>query len=351
MAKSRANRSSRHLSQLWQLPLFILSLALFVYAGYLFISPGPGATIDQKIAVAQDYLKQNRPDAALQQLSRILETEKPEPAKEGTIHLLIAEALEAAQKQLKIDVPANDQRIIEQTELAEQMGVQPDAELHRRVGDSYAALGRTADAAEHYRQAISMDPHQSLSLRRKLIDLELADEDTANAEVSLEDYLKQPELTDIERAWALGQRAGILIDSKKFTDARKLLADAARLDSDPVDQGTFNYQLGYCSYREGLPDDAERYLRLARDQLRVSHPLDADAAYFLGRIYEQRNDPTTAASFFESILTSHPDSKVAILAHLGRGLCRINLQQNDAGLSDLSDVTAQIDRRAARAHY
>jgi tetratricopeptide (TPR) repeat protein len=350
MAISRAKPPGRY-SQLWQLPLFVLSLALFIYAGYLFIAPGPGATIDQKIAVARDYLKQNRPDAALQQLSRILETEKPEPLKEGTIHLLIAEALEAGQKQLKIDVPANDQRIIEQTELAQQLGVQPDADMHRRVGDSYAALGHTADAAEHYRQAISLDPHQSLSLRRKLIDLELGDDDSANAEVSLTDYLKQPELTDAERAWALGQRAGILIDNKKFADARKLLADAARLDSDPVDQGTFNYQLGYCSYKEGLPDDAERYLRLSRDQLRVGHPLDADAAYYLGRIFQDRNDPATAISFYQDVLTSHPESRAAPLALLGRGICRIMSQQTDAGLVDFHDLISQIDRRPSRNKY
>src|ERR1700722_3056086 len=152
MATSRQSRSAQRFSQLWQLPLFILSLGLFIYAGYLFINPGPGATIDQKIQVAQQYLKDNRPDAALQQLSRILESDKPEPAKEGEIHLLIASALEAGQKQLKIDVPANHQRIIEQTELAIQMGVKPDADIHRRVGDSYAALGHDAEAAEHYRQ-------------------------------------------------------------------------------------------------------------------------------------------------------------------------------------------------------
>jgi len=350
-ADNRAKSSSRHLSQLWQFPLFVLSLALFVYAGYLFINPGPGATIDQKIAVAQDYLKQNRPDAALQQLSRILEGEKPEPAKEGVIHILIAQALEAGQKQLKIDIPANDERIVEQTELAEQMGVQPDAVIHRRLGDAYASLNRSSEAAEHYRQAISMDPNQSLSLRRKLIDLELGDDDSANAEVSLEDYLKQPGLTDIETAWALGQRAGILIDTKKFADARKLLADAARLDTDPVDQGTFNYQLGYCSYKEGLPDDAERYLRLARDQLRVSHPLDADAAYYLGRVYQDRGDPTTATSFYEAVLTTHPESKAAPLALLGRGICRIMAQQTDGGLIDFHDLVEQIDRRASRTRY
>jgi tetratricopeptide (TPR) repeat protein len=240
MATSRARHSSQRFSQLWQLPLFILSIALFVYAGYLFINPGPGATIDQKIAVAQNYLQQDRPDAALQQLSRILETEKPQPAAEGQIHLLIAEALEAAQKQKKIDVPANHERIIKQTELAVQLGVKPDAALHLRVANSYAAIGHPAEAAEHYRQAIAMDAARSPSLYRKLIDLELASDDSANADVSLEAYLKLPGLTDAERAWALDQRAGILIDAKHFADARKLLADAARLDTDPVDQGTFN---------------------------------------------------------------------------------------------------------------
>ncbi len=351
MATSRASRSPQRFSQLWQLPLFILSIALFVYAGYLFINPGPGATIDQKIAVARSYLQQDRPDAALQQLSRILDTEKPEQAAEGQIHLLIAQALEAAQKQKKIDVPANHERIVEQTELALQCGVKADGALHLRLADSYAALGRSAEAAEHYRQAIAMDAVHSLSLYRKLIDLEVANDDPANADVTLGEYLQQPGLTDAERAWALDQRAGILIDIKRFADVRKLLADAARLDTDPLDQGTFNYQLGYCSYREGLPDDAERYLRLARDQLRATHPLDADAAFYLGKIFEERNDPATAVSFYESILTNHPESKAAPLALLGRGVCRIMLQQTDPGLHDFHELIAQIDRRPSRGKY
>jgi tetratricopeptide (TPR) repeat protein len=352
LSHSRASRSSsQRFSQLWQLPLFVLSIGLFIYAGYLFISPGPGATIDQKIQVARDYLKDNRPTAALQQLSRILDSEKPEPLKEGEIHYLIAQALEAGQTLEKIQVPANYQRIIEQTEIAVEMGVKPDGDMHRRLGDSYAALGHDDEAADNYRQAIAMDPHQSLALRRKLIELELSNDDPANADASLEDYLKQTGLTDAESAWALDQRAGILIDRKQFADARKLLGDAARLDSDPVDQGTFNYQLGYCSYREGLPDDAERYLRLARDQLRVSHPLDADAAYYLGRIYEERGDAANAISFYQDILDTHPESKPAPLALLGRGLCRVMSGQTDGGLQDFHDVVAQIDRRVSRTRY
>jgi tetratricopeptide (TPR) repeat protein len=351
MATHRAGRLAGRISQLWQLPLFILSVGLFVYAAYLFIYPGPGATVDQKIQVARDYLHQDRPDAAFQQLVRILDTTKMEKDKEGQVHLLLAEALEDAQKQQKISIAANHQRIIEQTEQALALGAAADATVHRRVADSYAALNMNPEAIEHYRQAIALDPVHSLHLRRKLIDLQIAEEDNANADESLDEYLKQPELTDAERAWALNQRAGILIEEKQFNDARKLLADALRLDADPVDQGTFNYQLGYCAYREGQVDDAERYLRLARDQLRVAHPMDADAAYYLGRIYQSREDPATAISFYEAVLTSHPESKPAPLARLGRGVCRIMQEQTDAGLMDLHDLTNEIDRRPSRAKY
>jgi len=341
-------RWAARISQLWQLPLLIVSIALFIYAGYLFINPGPGASIDQKIAVAREYMNQDRPDAAWQQLVRTLETEKPERSQEAQIHLMLGEALEAAQAQQRISIAANHQRIVEQTELALEQGAKADAAVHRRLADSYAALHKSAMAVEHYRQAIAMDPQHSLRLRRKMIDLQLASDDPGNADVSLGEYLRQPELSDAERAWALDQRAGILIDRKQFAEARKLLADALRLDSDPVDQWQFNYQLGYCAYREGQADDAERYLRLSRDQLRVRHPLDANAAYYLGRIYQERNDSATALSFYDAVLMSHPESPMVPLARLGRGVCRIVRGQSDAGLEDLHDVTVEVQRRGSR---
>jgi len=350
MARDHADWGEKF-SQLWQLPAFVLSLALFIYAGYLFINPSGGATIDQKIAVAREYLRQDRPDAAWQQLVRLMQTEKLPRDKEASVHLMLGEALDAAQQQQQLSIPANYQRIIEQTEQGLDMGGTADAGVHRRLAESYAALGHAAEAIDHYQQAIAMDPDHSLSLRRKMIELQLANDDTASADVSLDDYLKQPDLTDTERAWALDQRAGVFIDEKKFAEAKGLLADALRLDSDPVDQGQFNYQLGYCAFKEGQEEDAERYLRLARDQLRVSHPLDADAAYYLGRVYQDRSDPATAISFYEDVLTSHPDAKVAPLALLGRGVCRIMQGQDDAGLNDLHELTAEIQARASREKF
>jgi tetratricopeptide (TPR) repeat protein len=347
---SRFARSplANRLTQLWQLPLLIFSIALFIYAGYLFIASGPSATIDQKIEVARNYLKQDRPDAAWQQLARILDTEKPEQAKEAEIHMLLAQALDDSQKERKVGVPANYQRIIEQTELGLAQGAVPDAAVHRRLAENYEALGDADHAIEHYRLAIAMDSQHSLSLWRKMIELQISTDQEADADVALDEYLRMPEISDAERAWALQQRAAILIDQRKFAEARRLLNDALGLDTDPVNQGQFNFQLGYCAYCEGQFDDAERYLRLARDELRITHPQDADAAYYLGRIYQDRGDAATAQSFYEAVLMGHPESPIAPLAKLGRGDCRIMQNETDAGLEDLHDVAVEAQRHETR---
>src|SRR5438105_5603748 len=99
---STSHRPARPASQLWQLPLLLISLGLFGYAAYLFIDPKPGLTIDQKIDAARVYLKHDRPDAAIDHLNKLLVTEKLDKPHEGQVHLLISESLDSAQKQKKI---------------------------------------------------------------------------------------------------------------------------------------------------------------------------------------------------------------------------------------------------------
>jgi tetratricopeptide (TPR) repeat protein len=228
-------------------------------------------------------------------------------------------------------------------------GAELDAPAYRRLGTSYEALRKVPEAVDNYRKAIAMDPAYTLYLQRKIINLQLDADDVAPAEASLDDYLKNPKLTDAERAWALGQKAQLLIDDGKFVDARIMLDDALKFASDEIAQGEVNYALGYCAYKLNDPDEAERYLRVAREQLQIRHPLDAEASFLLGKIYQDRNDPTTANSFFQIVLVSHIDSKVAPLARLGRGLCRIMLKQEDAGLTDLHDLLDEMQSRPSAA--
>jgi tetratricopeptide (TPR) repeat protein len=338
-------------NQLWQIPLLLVSVGLFAYAAYLFIDPKPGLTIDQKIEIAQTYVTNDRPEAALEKLNQLLNTEKLEKPNEARIHLLIAEALEVGQKQKKLNIPANHQRIVEQTQIAMSQGAAPTADVHRRMAESYEALDKPSDALEHYRLAMSMDAAMSIHLQKKVIELQLAQNDPGPAAATIEQYLKNEQITDSERAWALGGKAQLMIDRGAFLEARSLLGEALRLDVDPVGQGEINYRLGYCAWKLGEIDQAERHLRLARDLLRVRHPLDGDACYVLGKIYQGKDEPDAAISFYQEVLVSHPDSAVAPLAQLGRGVCRIMLGEDEPGLHDMQELVNAINQRASRAKY
>jgi tetratricopeptide (TPR) repeat protein len=333
--------------QLWQVPLLLLSLALFGYAAYLFIDPKPGLTLDQKINVGRNYLAQERPDAAIEHLNKILNTEKLDKPHEGQVHLLLADAIAAAegQKDKHVRIPRKHEQIIEQTQLALGAGVQPTYEIHRRVAESYEALHDMASALKHYREASALDPNHSLRMQRKSIDLQLDQDDADGAAASLEEYLTRKELSDAERSWALCESAHLKIDHSNFNEARQLLAEASKLSADPVDQGQINFWLGYCAWKLRDHAEAERILRLARDQMKPRHPLDGDAAYVLGRMQQDKRECRVANSFYEVVLIDHPESRMAPLAKLGRGVCRIMLTEDDAGLTDLHDVVNRINQR------
>jgi tetratricopeptide (TPR) repeat protein len=344
---SARSASPSGFSRLWQLPLFVLSLGLFGYAAYLFIDPKPGLTIEQKMELARTWLGYDRPEAAIDQLNKLLSGERLTLENESKVHLLLAESIEKAQKLKKIDFPANHEKIIEQSRLALNQGAKPDADIYRRMGESYESLGHVEEALRNYRRAEAIDANRSLSLKRKVIELQMSQGDTGAAEASLDDYLRDTKLSDMERAWALGEKSHLLADSGKFIEARALLTEALRLNSDPMAQGQLNYWLGYSQWRLGDMADAERLLRVARDFMKVGHPADADAAYTLGRIRQEKRDYKEAKSFFEAVLISHPDAQVATLAKLGRGLCRISLAEDNAGLHDLQTLVNEVSTKPA----
>lgn len=344
---TRLHKSPRKLRDLWQLPLFILSLGLFGYAAYLFIDPKPGLTVDDRIAAARLLLNQERPDAAIDSLNKLLASSKLDKPHEGKVHLMLAEGISAAesQKDKTIRVPRKNEQIIEQIGLALANEIKPTYDVHRRLAEAYEALHNPRMALRHYQSAIALDPDHSLRMQRKIIDLELSVDDTEGAAASLDEYLQRNELSDSERAWALGESAHLRIDKSRYTDARQALAEAAKLNIDPVDQGQINYWLGYCAYRLKDYDEAEKILRVSRDQMRDRHPLDGDAAFLLGQMAQERKDWKLANSFYEVVLVNHPEARVAPLAKLGRGVCRIATGEDDAGLTDLHDLVNQLNQK------
>lgn len=333
-------------TQLWQLPLLIFSLFLFGYTAYIFIDPKAGPTAARRIEQAREFLKQDRPEAANALLRDLLTSGQLPPIQEGAVHMLLAESIDQWQHLKHESLTINHTRIIEQTKLAIARGIEADAAAERRLADSYEALGNAREAITHYRKTMELDPGHALQFRRRVIDMQLAAEDHDAAAKSLDEYLKLSEVTAGERAWAMGEMAHVLVDKKQYEEARKLLGEAIKLaGQETTEQGRFNYWLGYCAWKLGNLPEAERYLRVARDQLRTQHPLDADAAYALGKIRQEQKDYTGANSFYASVIQNHLDSPVAQLAKLWRGVCRIALGDEEAGLSDLHDQVKRIRER------
>lgn len=343
-----ARHAGGRVSQLWQVPLLLLSLGLFGYAAYLFIDPKSGPSVEDKIAGAKNYVKFGRAEAGIEQLNKLLDTNKLTREQEAQVHLNLAAALDAAQKENGLDIAANHLRIIEQIRIAMAQGAKPDAEIYKRMGESYESLERPVEALDNFRKAITLDADRSLSLQRKVIGLQLDRRDMGPAEASLDDYLRDSRLTDAERAWAIGEKAQILIDRESFAEAKSLLAQSLKLDPDPLNQGQVNYRLGYCAWRMGDTAEAERLMRLAREQFKNRHPLDGDAAYALGKIYEARNDPKTAGAFFQDVLANHPDALLATPARLGRGIARVKTGSVEAGMSDMHDLVAEVTTKESR---
>src|SRR5687768_1868622 len=329
----------RRLSHLWQLPLLFASIILFVCAAVLFVEGRPTITLNQKLAVARTLLRDDRPDAAAESITRLLAAEKFPRDVEGQIHLALAEALDAAQKQRPQGVPAVHVKIIEETQIALAQGVQPNGAIHRRMGESLEALGKPVEAVGQYRQAIAMDPARAIRLQRKVIDLQLASSDWAPAEASLDAYLAAPSIADTERAWAKSMKAQLLIDRGDYVDAKRLLDEAIALDPGEIAQAEARYRLGVCAWKLGNLDDAQKLIATARASFRGQHPLDADAAYALGKIAMERNDPKQAAVLFDTVITSHPQSAVAPPARLSRGVARIQKGDEEQGLFDLRTAT------------
>lgn len=341
-------RGKARLGRLWQWPLFLFSSGVFCYAAYIFIDPQPGVTALQMLDSARALVKQERPEAAIERLKDLVDSDQLKPPMRGAANLLMAEAIEQLQNTRKDKNQRDYARIIAYTRDGLELGIEADAQTHRRLAEAHEALGHLADAIAEYQKVIAQDAGHSLKWERRIIELRLARDEHEQAMEGLEKYLKHPELARSERAWALGQKAHVLIDKGQFKEARELLAEALKLfggSEDLSNLGNFNYWLGYCAWKLGDLREGEQYLRIARDQLRPESDLDAQAAYTLGKIRQAQADWAGANAFFQAVMQAHLDSKMAPFARIGRGLSRVALRDDEAGLGDLSEMARYIRER------
>lgn len=334
-------------SQAWQLPTLLFAVGIFGYAAYLFVDPQPGPSVADRVGAARELLRQERAEASIEVLNKLLKTEKLERKQQGEVHLLLARSLEMGMSDAKYKAPVNYEQIVKQTQYALQCDLELSADDYRRLAAAQESLGDVKNALSNYRRAMSLDRDRELALNRKLIELLFEDGQQEGADQEIASYLDVPDITDAERSWALGLRAQIQIDRGDLVDARVTLGQAEKygIATNQSLQGELAYRLGYAAWKGGDLSDGERQFLLARQLLGISHQLDADAALGLAMISIANNQNDAAMAYLQSVMVSHPDSKAEPLARLQRGMIRARAGDRDAALEDLTRVVKQVDSK------
>src|SRR5439155_5917267 len=101
---------------------------------------------------------------------------------------------------------------------------------------------------------------------------------------------------------------------------------------------------GGCAWKLGKRDDAEKLLRLARASFKGQHPLDAAAAYALGKIAAEKNNPAKAVEFFDAAIAQ----KAEPLWYLARAESRIAKGDDAGALGDLR-VAVELAKSSSQA--
>src|SRR5690606_12277677 len=181
------------------------------------------------------------------------------------------------------------------------------------------------------------------------IDMLVAHDRQVSATDALREFLDVPNLSDDERAWALGELARMSIDAGEPAEARSLLAAALALSPDESIQGQANYRFGYAAWKLGDHAEAEKRLKLAREQLGPGHFLDAEACYLLGRLAQEREAPAEADAYYQIVLRDHPGSRTAPKAQLARGVVKLLLGEDEQGVADLGSLADEMVLKPALA--
>ena len=339
-------------ANLWQMPVLLLSLGLFTLAAYLFIEPQPAPGFQQQQALTRVDLDAERFDAAIGRLNDLLAT-RPEAREEAEARLLLAEALDLQlRRNRRLDTPGAHRRIIQEIQVAYTLGSVPTVQTSDRLARSHEALGEVDEAAANYQRAVDLfeqagKPQGALPMRRSAIDMLIAFGQQVTATETINRFLAVPELTDDERAWALGELARVHIDAGRHAEARNLLRAAAALAPDLAIQGQVSFRLGYAAWRLGERAEARHHLLLARQQLGEDHPQEAEVCYLLGRLAQDEQNFASAIAWFDLALNKESGARIGVRAAVARAIVLIISGEDEHGAVELARLAEEVARRPA----
>ncbi len=332
----------------WQIPLLVCGVTVFIPT-VLRLAPEPRLyPIETHLARIDTLVDGFMYDEAAALAHTVLQDERYTPNQLAPMHAALADVLFLTESQRNEHSEFNLVRMLALYDQAQVDGHRLTGDQLLSCGQAYEWSRRPASALTQYEAALERDPADALDVRRRILRLRIdsvaTDPERLEADLAelIADTRARPELL----VWALEQRLELLLGRQQYADARAILEEERVHLEGTSEALSGEYLTALVHQRSGEFDEAEIVLRNLRSRLPNRNELDARSGWLLGIVVlndEGPQRPLEALSFFEDVLTSHPNGAYATASQLGIAEALSQLQRFDEALVHYRDVLDRID--------
>lgn len=331
----------------WQIPLLVVSLGLLVGA-FLRVRPTPAdVPIDQTLAFLDARIAAGAYENALQYGAVAFEQPTYGAADKAKLSIRRARARYGLANQDRVRSAQVGQRIAEDLERAEELGVALSASDRKMLGDAFRWMGRAGAAVGAYEQAIEGGVADAQELRKEVISL------STRLGLSLQERGQQLDefLETIEdhrldlRLWALEERMAVFEALNQIEEASTYLARHGPQFKDSDFESAYAFLEALLLYKLGHYEEAEVALRTIRNRVGATDPVNARTGWLLGRILMSDGGPQRpydAISFFQDVLQNHTGSPYAVASRVGLAESLAMLGRHEEALAAYDTVVEEL---------
>lgn len=339
-------------SEVWQLPVLVLSVLMLVGAVLSVASKRPKPDFAAILQEIQGTIDGQKYEEALDQLNARVLPYLDQPAitadDRRTFHTLVARTIYLWQQAAPTKRAENYQSVVDEYLQAEREFAKLSASDSAFLVDSYIALGQIPEAMERSKGLREVRPALRFSLVRAMIEKTLASEKPALATSAelLNDLLSEPELPRDLRLWGIAHQSRLMLEAGQTDDAiARLLKALPRLAATTTsDLGDLYLALGEAYLKNNVVPEATRQFERAAALLEPSSEEMGRAQLMLGRVAELGKDTDDAKERYEWIITHLADTPSSLAAKLGLAEVNATKGETDQSLTLFSELVETLRR-------
>ncbi len=309
----------KELSDKWQIPIFLISMALAGTGIYHLMSNQKRSTIQECIKLCQTLAEAGDYPQAGKLAGQLLVDKSITEDQRKQIHGLLARMIHDAEAAEVVHNPKLLAGFHRHFSLATQnRGLTEQERL--QLMDVYRWEGKYLLAMEQLQMVLDNDPpNRSALLKQKLELLPRIGGNIGEKYVqTLNEFLGRTDLSEENLVWAVDLKTELLLKQGQFEKAVRLIGQILPRVSKEQNKLRLQYSQALGHYTQDQLDEPEPKLRDILDRLTSREDLDAKVVLLLGNISLKNDRPEEANSFFDRVIFSHPHTDYHLAAIVGR---------------------------------